>query len=253
MYIFELSIFNLHIAPTWYWLSYAMGFIVCYFFVKKYLLFKEASHIDSLLSFLFFGIIIGWRIWYVILYNLSYFIENPLKIISIWEWWMSFHGWFIGTILAVYLFSKKYSYKFWKIIDTIAIIIPVAIWFWRIGNWINKELPWYTPYDGYFPMTIQGIKHFPSPLFEMILEWVCLSIVMLLFFKFLRKNEPWIFSWIFLIWYSIARIISEQFRLPDSHIWYLLWTNWVTLGIIYTIPMLIGGLLLVYIKMKRGA
>ena len=112
MYIFELSILNLHIAPTWYWLSYAIWFIICYTFVKRYFKFRDSSHIDTLLSYIFFWIIIGWRAWYILLYNFSYFLENPIKIMAVWEWWMSFHGWFIGTVFAVYIFSKKYSYKF---------------------------------------------------------------------------------------------------------------------------------------------
>ena len=237
MYIFELSILNLHIAPTWYWLSYAIWFIICYTFVKRYFKFRDSSHIDTLLSYIFFWIIIGWRAWYILLYNFSYFLENPIKIMAVWEWWMSFHGWFIGTVFAVYIFSKKYSYKFWEIIDTIAIIVPIAIGLWRIWNWINKELPWYENYNWYFPMIINDWKYFPSPLLEMFLEGICLFILMLVYFKSQKKYNPRFFSGLFLIGYSAARIIAEQFRLPDAHIWYIGWTNWITLGLIYTIPM----------------
>lgn len=245
MYIFEISIFNLHIAPTWYGLTYAIGFIVCYIFVKKYFAFRQSKDIDSLLSYIFFWVILGGRIWYVILYNISYFIDNPMKILAIWEWWMSFHGGFLGTTLAIYIFSRKYKYEFWKLIDTLAIIVPVAIWLWRIGNWINKELPWYYPYDGHYPMILQWVKYFPSPLLEMFLEWICLFLIMILSFIFFKKVKPWFFSWIFLIGYSIARLIAEQYRLPDTHIGYLLWSDWITLGMIYTLPMVLFGIYLI--------
>jgi hypothetical protein len=59
MYIFDLSIYGLHIAPTWYGLSYAIGFTICYFFIKRFFIFRDTSHIDTLLSFVFFGIILG--------------------------------------------------------------------------------------------------------------------------------------------------------------------------------------------------
>ncbi len=245
MYIFDISIYWLNIAPTWYWLTYALWFIICYLFLKKYFLFKKNDHIDSLLTFVFFWIILGGRLGYVLLYNLQFFINNPLEIIKIWEWWMSFHWWLIGTILSVYLFSKKYSYKFWNIIDILAIIIPIALWLGRIGNYINWELPWYTPYYGILPMNIQWIDHFPSPLFEMLLEGILLFIFMIIGYQYAKNKKPWFMSWLFLIWYSIARIIAEQFRLPDIHIWYILWTNFLTLWILYTIPMILYGIYLI--------
>jgi phosphatidylglycerol---prolipoprotein diacylglyceryl transferase len=83
---------------------------------------------------------------------------------------MSFHGGLIGVIFSVWLFCRKYGYQFWNLIDTLAIIIPVALGLGRLGNWINGELPGYAPYDGYVPMFVNGVAHFPSPLLQMFLE-----------------------------------------------------------------------------------
>ena len=170
---------------------------------------------------------------------------------------MSFHGWFLGVVMAVYFFAKRYRYQFWSLIDTLAVIIPVALGLGRVGNWINQELPGYAPYDGIFPMIIDWISHFPSPLFEMLLEGIVLLIVMLASWRFLSKKNPWFLSGIFLIGYSIARLIAEQYRLPDAHIWYILSTNWLTLGILYTVPMLGYGVYLVirnfgFLKNKKS-
>ena len=85
MYIFDISIYGLHIAPTWYGLSYALGFIICYFFVRRYYTFKKKEHIDTLLSYIFVGVIFGGRLGYVFLYNLSFFIEHPIQILYIWQ------------------------------------------------------------------------------------------------------------------------------------------------------------------------
>lgn len=85
MHIFDISIYGLHIAPTWYGLSYALGFIICYFFVRRFYSFTERDHIDILLSYVFAGVILGGRLGYVLLYNLAYFIEHPMNIFKIWE------------------------------------------------------------------------------------------------------------------------------------------------------------------------
>lgn len=248
MYIFDISFYSLHIAPTWYGLSYALWFFICYTFLSNRFPFSKKEHSESLLTYVFFWIILGGRIGYIIFYNVLFFIDNPIRIFYIWEWGMSFHGWFIGTIIAVYLFTRKYKYQFWKLIDTLAIIVPIAIWLWRIWNWINNELPWYTPYYWLFPMKILWINHFPSPLLEMLLEGILLFLVMLLSSRYLKHIKPWLISWIFLVWYSIARIIAEQYRLPDIHIWYIFWTDFLTLWIVYTVPMILYG---VYLIVKK--
>ena len=85
MYIFDLDLWGIHIAPTWYGLSYALGFIICYIFVRRYYTFTQKTDIDSLLSYIFVGIILGGRLGYVILYNPSYYLEHPIDIVKLWE------------------------------------------------------------------------------------------------------------------------------------------------------------------------
>jgi phosphatidylglycerol---prolipoprotein diacylglyceryl transferase len=221
--------------------------------MKKYAKLSQ-EELDTLLLYVFFWVIGGGRIGYVILYNLGYFIENPLDLLKIWEWGMSFHGGFIWVLLAVGLFAKKYKKSFFSITDTLAVIIPVALGLGRIGNWINGELPGYTPYSGPLPLMINGASHFPNPLLEMLLEWVILFIVMIFFWKCTKiVKKTGILSGIFLIWYSIARLVAEKFRLPDTHIGYIFGSDWVTLGMIYTLPMLLVGVFLVIRKDLSGS
>lgn len=207
-----------------------------------------SDDLDKLLWYIFIGVIIGGRLGYIGLYNLDYFLQNPIEIVSIWKWGMSFHGWCAWVIIALWLFSFFKKYPFWELADHLAVIIPIALGLWRIGNYINNELPWYTPYNWPFAMNIDGKYYFPSPLLEMLLEWVILFFIMYYVWKILAKSwpndtkYPWILSSLFLIWYSSARLISEQFRLPDGQIWYLWWTDWITLGIVYTVPMLLLGI-----------
>lgn len=251
MYIFDISILGFHIAPTWYWLMYALGFSFCYFFVWKYGTIKK-NDLDTLLFYIFLWVIGWWRIGYVLFYNLSYFLEKPHEILFIWNWGMSFHGWFLGVLLATFIFAKKYKYTFFEITDILAVCLPVALGLGRIWNYINNELPWYAPYYGPFPMIIDQIPHFPNPLLEMLLEWIILFAIQYSIFRYswLHKNQ-WSMSILFLLWYSSSRLISESFRLPDAHIWYLFGTHWITLGIIYTIPMFMIGIILLIRKYKR--
>lgn len=252
MHIFEVSLFGIHIAPTWYGLMYALGFIICYTFVKKWYIFRQKDHIDTLLFFVFLGVVLGGRLWYVLLYHPDWIVSNPFSILRIWEGGMSFHGGFLGTVLAVYIFAMRYYYEFWSLIDTLAIIIATALGLWRLGNYINGELPWYAPYDGILPMTIQWVSHFPSPLLELLLEGVILFIVMLIAWRYSKKwkTQDGFLSGVFLIGYALSRLIAEQFRLPDTHIWYLWGTDWLTLGIVYTVPMLLFWVYLIATQYK---
>ena len=251
MPIFETSILGVQIAPTWYWLMYAFGFSICYIFLKKYGPLKP-NHLDSLLTYVFFWILLGWRLWYVLLYNFGYFLEHPSEILAFWNGGMSFHGWFLGTLIAVSLFARKYKYQFFAITDILAVIVPVAIGLWRLWNWINQELPGYTPYNWPLAMIVDGSTHFPSPLLEMLLEGILLFILLFLIWKYSNaKKYAWMLSGIFLVWYSTSRIIAEHFRMPDAHIGYLFDTRWLTLGLIYTLPLLIAGISIIAFSTKR--
>ena len=240
---------------------YAFWFLISYFFVKKWgrLTLRE---LDTLLLSVFIWVVLGGRIGYILFYNFEYYFEHPTKILSLWEWGMSFHGWLIWVIAAVFFYAKKYKKSFFSITDSLAIIVPVAIGLWRIGNYINGELPGYTPYDWPFGMVKNGIAHFPSPLFEMLLEGIFLFLIML-FFAWKRSyfheekskhknNATWFLSALFLIVYAIFRLIAEQFRLPDSHIGYLFGTDWITIGIIYTLPILIVGMVIIFLRRRKN-
>lgn len=103
---------------------------------------------------------------------------------------MSFHGGFLGICTAFILFSRQYGYNFWYLIDHLAVIIPVGLGLGRLGNWINQELPGYTPYTGPFAMQIHGSMHFPSPLLAILLEGILLFCVLaVIFFRYTPINR----------------------------------------------------------------
>lgn len=247
MTIFEINIFWFTLAPSYYGLMYALWFIAGYYYMlKKNILKKE--ELESLFFYVFLGVVLWWRIWYILFYDLWAYIANPLDILKVWEWWMSFHGGFLWVVVSVLLFAKKYKVNFWKIIDELAVIVPVWIWLGRIWNYLNKELLGYPNYTGLFAIEKNGVSYFPSPLLEAFLEWF----VLLILLYFINKNKTFFgkTSAFFLIWYGTFRVIVELFfRTPDAHIWYVFW--FLTLGSLLSLPMIIIWIILLFILRKN--
>lgn len=245
MKIFQLNIFWFTIAPTYYALMYILWFLAAWFFLKAYFPFKKKSDLDDLFFFAGIGVILGGRIGYILFYNFDYYLENLSKIFAVWEGGMSFHGGLIGVILAIIYFAKSRGYNFWNVADYLAVITPIGLWLGRIGNYLNNELYGFSPYSWPLAMRVGDNYHFPSPLLEMFLEWIVLFLI--LSFLFFRKNfskKIAKLSWLFLIGYAVSRIIVEFVRMPDANIGYLFGTNFITLGMIYSLPMLIVGLII---------
>lgn len=247
MTIFDITIFWIHIAPSYYWLMYAIWFLAGYqYFAKKNIVSK--SELEDLFFYVFLWVVLGWRIGYILFYDLWFYIENPLSILKVWQWWMSFHGGFLWVVFATLVFCKKRNISFWKIIDELAVIVCVGIWAGRIGNYLNKELLWYSWYNGPFAVEKWGIMYFPSPLLESFLEWLVLCVILYFinkYKKFYGKTSAF-----FLIGYGFFRTFIELFiRTPDSQIWYIAW--FFTMGSILSLPMILFGIYLLFALRKN--
>lgn len=245
MTIFEINIFWFIFAPTYYWVMYAIWFMAWYYyFLKKNTLKKQ--ELENLFFYIFLWVILGWRIGYILFYDLSFYLSNPINMLKIWEWWMSFHGGFLWVIIMTFIFSKKFMISFWKIIDELAVIVPVWIGFGRIWNYLNKELLWF-PYNGFLAVEKNWNYYFPSPLLEAFLEWFLLLIIL----YFINKNKKFLgqTSAYFLLFYSLFRIFVEIFfRTPDPQIWYIFW--FLTMWIILSLPMFILWIILLFVLKK---
>lgn len=250
MKIFEITLFWITIAPSYYWLMYVLSFIVCYLIIKKRTIlwnnksFLTQELIDDLFLYMFLWIILWWRFGYIVFYNFNYFLHNLIDIFKFWEWWMSFHWWVLWVIFAMILFSRKYKIDFYRLSDEITAVLPIWLWFWRIWNYLNKELLGFSNY--FWPFSVNW--RFPSPLLEFLLEWIVLWIILNLVYKKRRFN--WQVASLFLIFYWTFRIFVEMFfRLPDEHIWYIF--NLFTLWEILSFPMILFWLYF-YIFLKKN-
>ena len=238
----------------WYSLAYILGILIGWWLAKKIIVFKiknkdiffDIKLFDDLISYIIISIILGGRIGYVIFYNSSYYYNNPIDILKIWEGGMSFHGAMIGVIIGTYLFSKKIKINSFFFLDIIACVAPLGIFFGRIANFINSELHG-KPSDIFFSVIfpkIDMLPRHPSQIYEAILEGVILFSILITII--LKKNiKIGTCSSLFMILYGVFRILAEQFREPDVHIGYIF--GLFSMGSILSFIMILAGLL-IFIK-----
>ena len=245
-------------AIRWYSLAYIAGITIGWWLGKKIIIKKfqnisrkfDLREFDDLITYLIISIIIGGRIGYVIFYNLEYYISNPVDIMRIWKGGMSFHGALIGIIIATYLFSKKRKMSSFFLLDIIACVSPIGIFFGRIANFINGELVGKATNFSWgviFPVVDELPRH-PSQLYEAFLEGIVLFFILnILIFK--KNYKTGMCSTFFLIFYGFFRIISELFREPDPQIGYLF--NLFSMGTILSFFMVLAGMI-IFIFIKKN-
>ncbi len=250
-YIFKIELFGIQIGATWYGLMYALGFLIGYLILlywsnKKKIKLTQEDIFDIVFT-TFLGVILGGRLGYVIFYNLPYYLDNPHKIIAVWEGGMSFHGGLIGVIIAIMIYSYIKKYHPFDILDLLSMLVPIGLGLGRIGNFINQELYGRVaegiPWAMIFPTDPQKLPRHPSQLYEALLEGLVLFLIL-----FSTKNiklPVGIRASLFGILYSSFRILSEFFREPDPQIGYIL--GFITMGqILSFITLLISVYLLFY-------
>ena len=212
-----------NLALRWYSLAYIVGFLLCYFWLKRKN--NEEKFIsndlcEKLMTMIVFGLIIGARVFDCIFYHFNETIAHPMSMFRIWDGGMSFHGGAIGVLCVFFFFSKKYKVSVLKILDYCLIVVPVALFFGRIANFINGELygniTYTSPFRMIFPTDYTHQPRHPSQLYEAFSEGICLFIIALLLYKktnFIKTSG--LLTSCLAIFYSIFRFICEFFRSPE--------------------------------------
>lgn len=245
------------IAVRWYSLAYLFGIIAAWFLVarniKKYNLPMSKSALEDTVFYVTLGIILGGRLGYVLFYGTDIFWQHPLEILAVWHGGMSFHGGIIGVIIAVYLISRKYQYRFLAITDLAALYAPIGIFLGRLANFVNDELwgritdvPWAVkfPNGGYLP------RH-PSQIYEACLEGIVLFAVLNLLWqkKWVRQHTGFV-SGLFLICYGSFRAFLEQFREPDAQLGFIFLN--ITMGQLLSLPFIILGIIVLFKSVDKN-
>jgi phosphatidylglycerol:prolipoprotein diacylglycerol transferase len=236
----------------YYGLMYFLAFIMAYFFLnyfrkKKYIK-LSSNDLWDLIFYGVLGIVIGGRLGYIIFYNLNYFIENPTKIIAVWEGGLSFHGGLIGILIGEYIFCKVKNLNFLNLADYAVIPLSLGIALGKLGNFINGELigrsletTFYVPWGMYFELANNDTLRHPSVLYEMGKNIIIFMVLIILIKKYPRLKTGTLLA-IFLLLYGIMRFLIEFVREPDPQIG--LFLNMFSMGQILCSVMIIGGGLL---------
>ena len=254
----------------WYGMMYLIAFASVWWLGKRR---ASQSHsiirpdqIDDLVFYGALGAVLGGRIGSVFFYNIDSFINDPLYLLKIWQGGMSFHGGFMGVLVAMEWYRRKIGCSFFQLTDFIAPLIPLGLAAGRLGNFINAELwgapgtvPWAMklsceqfPPDRYvdFAGPLCFSPRHPSQLYEMIFEGLLLFILLWLISA--KPRPVMTVSGYFLMLYGVARTGVEFIRLPDAHIGYLLNTDWLTKGIVLSVPMIIFGIGFIIIAHRKN-
>ncbi|MDH0568362.1 prolipoprotein diacylglyceryl transferase [Pseudomonas sp. GD03721] len=239
----------------WYGLMYLVGIGGAWWLASRRLERFDATWSKDKLSDLVFwvamGVILGGRLGYVFFYDFAAYIAEPAKILRVWEGGMSFHGGLIGVMLATWWFGKRNGKSFFELMDFIAPLVPIGLGAGRIGNFINAEL-WGkatdVPWAMVFPTDPEQLARHPSQLYQFALEGVALFTIL---WFYSRKPRPTMaVSGMFAACYGVFRFIVEFVRVPDAQLGYLAW-DWLTMGQVLCLPMILGGIGLIAYAYKR--
>ena len=244
------------LAIHWYGLMYLAGFMAFLWLGRKRITALNHPQIngkllDDLLFYGVLGVILGGRLGYVFFYKAPYYLGHPLEILAVWQGGMSFHGGFLGVLVAMAWLAHKQHLRWLQVTDFIAPLVPPGLAFGRLGNFINGELwgrPTDVPWAMVFPQADNLPRH-PSQLYQFALEGVVLFILLWLY---ARKPRPvGAVSGLFLIGYGSFRFLAEFAREPDDFLGLL--SLGMSMGQWLSLPMVIAGILLMALSARRAA
>ncbi|MFI3256022.1 MAG: prolipoprotein diacylglyceryl transferase [Psittacicella sp.] len=243
------------IKIRWYGIMYLISYFIARFIATRRVKAEGSGwtlkQLDQFFFYGFLGVFFGGRIGYCLFYQFPIFINDPAYVFRVWNGGMSFHGGLIGVCIAMFFLARKQKRSIWVLTDFAAPIVPIGLFFGRIGNFINDNLfgrvtnvPWAIcyPNGGYLPRQ-------PSQLYEMFFEGFILFIILNIY---IRKNRILgSTSALFLLFYGVFRFILEYFRQPDPQLGFLFGID-LTMGQLLSAPMIVFGIYFLIKSYKKG-
>jgi phosphatidylglycerol---prolipoprotein diacylglyceryl transferase len=233
----------------WYGLAYSIGILTAYLysqiFLRQFFPFLTSAFLEKFLGYAFAGIVIGGRLGHVFLYYPHYYWSHPFEILKVWKGGMSFHGGLVGFASVVFYFARQEKLPLLSLYDFFACSAPLGLFFGRLANFLNQELygkKTHQPWGIVFPDVDSALRH-PTPLYEAFGEGIVLFV---LFNRCVRITcqRPGYLSGLFLFLYALIRIIIEFFKEPFDVYWIDGYP--LLLGQIYSLPLMIMGVLLMW-------
>jgi phosphatidylglycerol---prolipoprotein diacylglyceryl transferase len=249
------------VVVRWYALAYVAGLLFATWYIKQLATTPrlwganrptmDVAQVDDFFLWGLLGVVVGGRLGYVLFYKPLYYLQNPLDIFRTWDGGMSFHGGFLGVVLACLLWGRRNGPTLDRMLDLGAAAVPVGLGLGRLANFVNSEL-WGKPSNLSWAVVFPGqatARH-PTQIYEAILEGLVLFLVVrLATHKYGALKFPGRASGVFALVYGLSRIAVEFVREPDAHVGYI--AGPLTLGMIYSLPLVgVGIWLLLRSKTK---
>ena len=247
-------------AIRWYALAYIFGILLGWLYARAIVRCRTcwggpapltALDFDDFVLWVTLGVILGGRVGYVLFYNPAHFAANPLDIVQLWKGGMSFHGGFVGCVVAVVLFARSRGIPVLSLGDVTCAVAPIGLALGRVANFINGEL-WGRPTDVAWGVIFPGagpLPRHPSQIYEAVLEGALLFVVLALLVRMGALKRPGLTVGAFALGYGIARLLAELFREPDAQLGFL-WGG-LTMGMLLSLPMILAGLGFIWIALAR--
>lgn len=242
-------------AVHWYGLAYIVGFIaagvIFGWLSRRWGFGFTTDDVLSVVLYCVLGVLVGGRVGYALFYGGSAFLDDPLMLFRIWNGGMSWHGGFLGIVVAGLFVSYRYKVPFLRLADMAAVGAPVGFFFGRLANFVNGEL-WGRVTDVPWAMVFPGagaLPRHPSQLYEALLEGLVLFLV-LLWLARTRRPDGFMFG-VFMLGYGAFRFLVEFVREPDAQLGFL-WGG-ATMGQLLSIPLMIAGVGFIVFAMRSRA
>ena len=244
--LFELG----PVVVRWYSLAFIAGLLIGWRYLRRQAVTSpntvDEHDVDDFLVWATIGVVFGGRLGYVLFYKPGFYFGNPSEILAVWRGGMSFHGGFLGVVIAGLIFVRMRNIPALNFADLLSCVAPIGLFFGRLANFVNGELfgritdvPWAMV----FPRGGPEPRH-PSQLYEAVLEGLVLFVLLyLLSRQEPLRRRPGLLTGVFLSGYGGFRIVAEIFRQPDLHLGLL--TSGMTMGQWLSLPMLVAGLYLI--------
>ena len=208
---------------------------------------------DDFVLWVTLGVILGGRIGYVLFYNPAHFAANPAEIVQLWKGGMSFHGGFLGVVVATILFARSRGIPFLSLADVTCAVYPVGHFLGRLANFINGEL-WGRPTDVAWAIVFPNGGPLPrhhSQLYEAALEGLLLLALLAFAMRCGALKRPGLVTGLFAVGYGLTRIFCEFFREPDVQLGFL-WGG-LTMGMLLSIPLILMGAGFIFYALRNPA
>jgi phosphatidylglycerol:prolipoprotein diacylglycerol transferase len=211
----------------------------------------KKQDLDDMLFYGVLGVVLGGRLGEVLFYAPGYYFSHPAQILAIWQGGMSFHGGFLGVMIAMAIWSYKNKRHFMDTMDFIAPMVPLGYAAGRLGNFINAELPGRVadaslPWAMIWP-NVDNLPRHPSPIYQMLVDGLLLFIVLWLFAS--KQRPRMAVAGMFSLLYGCARFYTEYFRTPDYNVH--LGDITISAGQMLSIPMILLGMILLFLAYRR--